>query len=196
MHIHILENYCDRLWRDRKSAFIVYPDGQIGEWGSVSKNLSHMALISGSFNPLHNGHIALYHAAENAHWYPLFELSIHNRDKGGMSSHDLNSRLAKFRWKYPVLVTFSPRFKDKIADLGITAEQRISFVLGADTYQRLVRDDKKDIANYPVRFLVADRILNGTRISLHEPDAPANVIRMRDHNLVEISSTNIRNGLN
>ncbi|MFO0002297.1 MAG: hypothetical protein ACK559_14295 [bacterium] len=44
-------------------------------------------MLSGSFNPLHEGHLEMMAMAckRYTELRPLFELSLHNADKGGIS---------------------------------------------------------------------------------------------------------------
>ena len=55
-------------------------------------------VLSGSFNPLHEGHIKLMQVAKARFpdLEPLFELSLHNADKGGITVDAIQKRVAQF----------------------------------------------------------------------------------------------------
>ncbi|TYZ57265.1 hypothetical protein PybrP1_008842 [[Pythium] brassicae (nom. inval.)] len=111
-------------------------------------------VLSGSFNPLHQGHVALARAAQRLLQArtgardPLpvaFEIAVANADKGAIAAAAVLQRVAQFtgsgggggglgRW--PVLVTNATLFTQKASLLSGCA-----FVIGADTAVRIV--DKK-----------------------------------------------------
>lgn len=108
-------------------------------------------VLSGSFNPLHQGHVDLARAAQRlvqtrsgAHeLLPVaFEIAVANADKGAIASAAVQMRIEQFtgtnagfgRW--PVLVTNATLFTQKASLL-----KGCAFVIGADTAVRIV--DKK-----------------------------------------------------
>lgn len=92
------------------------------------------ALLSGSFNPLHHGHLALAAAAGRHLGVPVaFELSRANVDKPPLSDDEVARRVGQFRGVGPVWVTAAPTFAEK-AQLF----PGVAFVLGYDTAERLV----------------------------------------------------------
>lgn len=123
------------------------------------------ALLSGSFNPLHQGHERLAHTAARVLGQQVtFEIPILNADKPPLSYTELEHRLAQFRFRYPVVLSRAPLFVQK-AELfpGCT------FVVGYDTAERLVDPRYYDgpagrdaaltrIRERGCRFLVAGRI--------------------------------------
>ena len=101
--------------------------------------------LPGSFNPLHEGHVAGLASAVAAAAAtsppglpppaPTYELSIVNADKGGLSAAAVRARVAQFTGVGATIVlTRAPLFCDKAALLGPGA----SFVVGVDTADRLV----------------------------------------------------------
>ena len=90
-------------------------------------------ILSGSFNPLHEGHEALADAASLMLSKPVaFELSVANVDKPPLHEDEVRRRIAQFKGKADIVLTRVPVFYKK-ADLlpGCT------FVIGVDTAVRL-----------------------------------------------------------
>jgi Cytidylyltransferase-like len=143
------------------------PDGQL-----VTTAPAPRAVLPGSFNPLHDGHLLLARAAEEMRQLSVaFELSVVNVDKPPLTAADVRSRLAQFAGRAPVELTRAPTFLEKSRLFpGVT------FVVGADTAERLVAtryygdsDEKmaaalQEMADRGCRFLVAVRIDAGGRV--------------------------------
>ena len=72
--------------------------------------------MPGSFNPLHEGHLKLMEAAHK-HFPDLictYELSLHNADKGDLSSDSVFRRIEQFdKLQLNLAITNSPLFVDK-----------------------------------------------------------------------------------
>lgn len=103
-----------------------------------------LALLPGSFNPLHPGHLGLAAAASARLGVPVaFELSAANVDKPELSAEEIERRVRQFAGLAPVWITRAATFETK-AELFPGA----AFVLGHDTAVRLIdakyyRDDVK-----------------------------------------------------
>jgi hypothetical protein len=92
------------------------------------------ALLSGSFNPLHQGHLDLAQVgAEIAGLPPAFELAAVNADKAPLDPDVVLARLAQFAGRWPVFACSAPTFVAKSRLFPATA-----FVVGYDTAVRIL----------------------------------------------------------
>ena len=166
----------DRLLAGELDRVTVQPDGQL----ALSAPPPPL-LLPGSFNPLHDGHVALARVAEELRQQPAaFEISVINVDKPPLTAGTVRQRAAQFAWKAPVEITRAPTFVEKSRPFfGAT------FVIGADTAERLVApryygDDAgrmhaalAEIANAGGSFLVAVRIDAASRVrTLRDVEVP------------------------
>jgi nicotinamide mononucleotide (NMN) deamidase PncC len=114
------------LWRDLLAgrSRVVSADGQSKPAGRL--------LFPGSFDPLHEGHLAMARLAEEIAERPCeFELSIANVDKPLLDYVEMRTRVAQFEGR-PLWLTRAPTFLEKIELFPDT-----TFVMGADTFSRL-----------------------------------------------------------
>jgi len=147
-----------------------------------------LAILPGSFNPLHEGHTRLAAvAAELTRREVLFELSVTNVDKPPLAEYEVRRRLAQFSSgpeAMRVVVTRATRFIEK-ARLFPGA----TFVVGWDTFARLL--DARyygdpaalhmalaQMRDLGCRFLVAGRIENGNFQTLRPGDVPPEYVGM------------------
>ncbi|KAK4530221.1 hypothetical protein CCYA_CCYA03G1078 [Cyanidiococcus yangmingshanensis] len=126
-----------------------------------------LVLLSGAFNPLHEGHRLLLEAARKmVSWDARagYEISVLNADKGIIADRELRQRLRQFHHDRPVTLTRAPLFTEK----ALLLPGRI-FVIGVDTLLRLIdvryyandeakmREALQTIEKTGCRFLVAGR---------------------------------------
>ena len=153
----------------------------VREDGVMTADVSHIGgVLSGSFDPLHEGHEGLAKAAaEMLDAEVVFELAVANVDKSPLEETAIRERLAQFEGRNTVVVTKQPRFDGKAALLpGCT------FVIGWDTAARLFvpryyGDDEgrmlaamSDVRDRGCAFLVAGRVVDGEFRSLHDLQVP------------------------
>jgi hypothetical protein len=135
-------------------------DGRLNE-----QSPAPMALLSGSFNPLHDGHRQLLGLASEITGLPgAFELSAANVDKPPLKLAELSRRLRQFHGRGPVWLTRAPTFVEKSRLFPGSV-----FVIGHDTAARLIlpqyygpelggMDQAIDeLRRHDCRFLVAAR---------------------------------------
>ena len=128
-------------------------------------------LLSGSFNPLHEGHLGMAQAATDLLGQPAgFELSAFNVDKPPLMPDVVLERLAQFAGRYTVFASNAPTFIEKAR-----LYRGVTFVVGYDTAVRILHPRYyqnseaymlaalAEIREHGGRFLVAGRAdQNGT----------------------------------
>ena len=127
-------------------------------------NLNNSIILSGSFNPLHEGHIELLKASSKEFKkIPLYEISIKNVDKSKINFNDLINRINQFKSLGKLVVTNSAKFEEKS-----NIFKKSIFVIGYDTALRLVDDKYYDddfrkslniIERNNCSFLVSGRLI-------------------------------------
>ncbi|UCH27791.1 MAG: hypothetical protein JSV66_09175 [Trueperaceae bacterium] len=182
---------------------LVRPDGQcLNE--VVPENV---ALFSGAFHPLHQGHRRLAEvAATRLGREVFFELPLLNADKTPIGILEARRRAAQFVGVAPLLFTRSPLFIEKARLFPGCV-----FVVGADTAARVVDprfygDSRvemtralESLRELGVSFLVAGRQQGGRYVSLDDIGVPEafkdlfEALSEEDFRL-DVSSTEIRRG--
>ncbi len=192
-----------RLLAGEVSWVAIMPVGQT----TVGETLPGIALLSGAFNPLHEGHRQLARVATRILEQEVyFELPLVNADKAPIGLEEAHRRIAQFAGQATVLLTCAPLFSQK-AQLF----PRSIFVLGIDTVERLIQprfyhnDSAEMLASFKTirtagcRFLVAGRLSDDRFLTLEDLELPAGYRELfeeipEDVFRMDISSTEIREG--
>lgn len=190
---------------------------QVSDSGNIFKGLTKTStlqkklVIPGSFNPLHEGHIAMMKAARNlakekglSYDQEVFEISVFNVDKPPIDTLTILRRISQFAGSYNVVLTTTPMFLEKARIFPNSI-----FVIGSDTLTRLLNkqyyqdsEENKmktllEIRQLGCKFIVAGRSSNGMFQS------PSEIIGKQKDNIkelfyglegfrVDISSTQLR----
>lgn len=123
-------------------------------------------LLSGAFNPLHDGHLGMSRAATTMTQQPVaFELAAVNVDKPPLPADIILDRIAQFAGRYPIYISRAPTFLEKAR-----LYPNCTFVVGYDTAVRILhpryyQDSSEamlaalaEIASQGCSFLVAGRV--------------------------------------
>ncbi|HEX6386325.1 MAG TPA: hypothetical protein VF177_16760, partial [Anaerolineae bacterium] len=151
----------EQLHRREIDYFGVDEDGRICPAGLLPR-----AILSGSFNPLHDGHLDLAQTAAGILGYAVaFECAAANVDKPDLPPAVLLDRIAQFAGRYTIFASNAPTYIEK-AHLYPGA----TFVVGHDTARRVLepryyQDSYENmlaalagIREQGCRFLVAGRV--------------------------------------
>ena len=161
------------------------------------KNLKDCLFFSGTYNPLHRGHINVYmHAISCAGEDVIFERCNSPYDK---KEAEWNSQLFD-DLGLSIIQTQARSFVDKYLRYGFW-----NFIIGFDTFERIHNPKyycgSKDYMHmmldthlYECSFKVYPRTKRQTKEIFDTYDCTDNFVFVRDFEPIEISSTEIRNG--
>lgn len=164
------------------------------------------AVLSGSFNPLHQGHIQLAQAAcAQLHTRVVFECTAVNADKPPLPVPMLLERMGQFAGHWPIYASNAATFVEKSR-----LYPGATFVVGYDTAVRILNpryyhNNQMEVALTQIRqqgcsFLVAGRV--DKKKTFHHPHELPTPPEFADlfraipphHFRVDLSSTEIRTG--
>ncbi|EFJ16368.1 hypothetical protein SELMODRAFT_421854 [Selaginella moellendorffii] len=174
---------------------------------SKDRRTGRRVVLSGAFNPLHEGHLTLMSTACTLvqGGSPCFELSAINADKPALPVHEIKQRVKQFveRGK-TMIVTNQPFFYKKAEILPDS-----TFLVGVDTAMRLVNEKYYggsrermmevllNVQRLGCDFMVAGRIVDGvfkTMLDVNVPEEVKEMFSSLPENVfrVDLSSTEIR----
>jgi hypothetical protein len=180
---------------------LINPDGSFQR----GETLANIALLSGSFNPLHQGHKKLAEVSgHDLSREVFFELPLINAEKPPLEPLLLRKRAVQFLGFAPLILSRAPLFNQKAK-----MYPKSTFILGADTAARLVaprfyKDDPtlmmqalEDVRQQGGRFLVAGRSSKDDFTTLEDIAIPAGYAEMfseipESSFHMDISSTELR----
>ncbi|MCB0196204.1 MAG: hypothetical protein KDJ65_29905 [Anaerolineae bacterium] len=202
----ILENrepvaLLDQLLARSLQTVTLSPDGQL----IANEPIKQVVMLSGSFNPLHQGHRQMVEVAAQKLGRSLyFELPLLNADKPAIASAEALRRGSQFLDYAPLVYTGAPLFKEKAAIFPNTV-----FVVGYDTATRLIEprfynhDPAEMTAAFEqiriagCRFFVAGRLKNDRFLTWRDLNLPFEFHDLFDGTTerefrVDVSSTELR----
>jgi len=169
-------------------------------------DIKNSVILSGSFNPVHDGHIKLLnYSSEILNLNKYYEISISNVDKSNIETDELIKRIKNFKSDEKIIISKSSKFIDKSKIFPQSC-----FVVGYDTAIRILDhsylstgESLDDLFNALGRndcsFLVAGRIdVTGPtfeNLKINSLDFKyKNYFKIISENdfRVDISSTNVR----
>ena len=194
------KNAVKDLYNRQTSFFGICAFGRI-----LNQDSSPQIILSGSFNPLHQGHLALVTAATKFLNKPVsFELSATNVDKPPLEKTDTLYRISQFAGQYDIYLTNAPTFLEKARLFGET-----TFVVGFDTAVRILMpkyygaeegkmwEGLQEFRDRGCKFLVAARATQSGKVNdINDLSVPADfksIFVGLPNFRSDISSTYLRN---
>ena len=162
-------------------------------------------ILSGSFNPIHQGHIGLAKLGpEILNCQTVFEISVTNVDKDPLNSEEVCTRISQFNKNETIFLTSAPLFSEKSEIF-----KNSTFIIGNDTAGRLVdpkyykdsikamNESLKNIQENKCDFLVAGRLQDKDFRTVLDVDIPENFTSMfrsipENQFRIDLSSTELR----
>lgn len=179
------------LIKDPFSTFIISPNGDLINTAIWTHD--RVDILSGSYNPLHDGHRLLYENVVDKFSSIkrlCFELSLKRYNKEMLSLEELDKRARQFRNYAPLVVTNSSLFIDKVAVLPF----RCHFHVGKDVGDKLWEHYGVGIGGINAQFYVYPRgnPITGEIERLTLPHRIHNITTIKTTKYSFLSSTELR----
>lgn len=153
-------------------------------------------IYSGSFNPIHDGHRAIYDKMPKYEVIRLFEMSIHRFDKPPVTAEEMQERLKQFVGYAPVMITNVSKFIEKA---GICRPYTTPyFHVGMDTLTRILQHNTVlEVEGMACEFVFYGRIMDGATEMARPVVLPRNcsIGKPLTASEMSMSSTAVRNAI-
>jgi nicotinic acid mononucleotide adenylyltransferase len=120
---------------------LLLPDGYVCELASYIQGIKSIVFFKGSFDPIHNGHIALFKAAisKYGNTFGAFSMSFDTAKRSVPFSDMVYRARLIHETGYGVIVSSSGYFSDNVAFIqALDYDIKIIFPLGVDVLLRLL----------------------------------------------------------
>lgn len=165
---------------------------------------ANICVYPGSWNPIHDAHIKIHDTASDIlDDIVYYELSSVNADKGCLDYFEINKRAKQFNVGF--YVNDNPTFKSKVEYLKSLGYNNITFIIGADTWVRILDSKYAGSFNkelYPffkennVKFLIFNRTGTAQEDLVWSKKVYADILvqsEIAENFNFSLSSTEIRN---
>lgn len=209
------ESIYNALLADPGDSFVQTKEGRFlpfKRWMSEPAQTGQsLHVYSGSFNPLHDGHMGIFRdlpfvmssgsgvasmESSRCRGQRAFEMALTRVGKGTMSLEEMKERLAQFIGVGDIIITNVAKFVEKAGVLRpyVYALGGLNFHVGADTMERLLSNlTIEEVQGYSCNFVIHNRIMNGERVKVVD-NLPLNcqMAKDRPEEEMKLSSTAIR----
>lgn len=147
-----------------------------------------VAVLSGAFNPLHEGHLRMIDVGRRLLGSPVAaEIAIENPDKPPLDYCEVERRVGQFPANVPVWLTRTPTFEQKSALFP-----EATFLVGVDTLRRIAAAEYYGGDQQACRAALECIVRRGCRFLVFGRDMGTGFMRLTDLDLPEILRAHCR----